>query len=134
MSDWKDKRDAQEIFQELVGGETFAEEVIQGLIDKKFSTNDFSDDIVGGYDFEWVITHFEYQDFRYVLYGEALPGGTVSMMNGRTLNLDEACNLEDFGWEIQNEVNDVVKDCMEELIVPKTGAHIEVPLIIVPEE
>ena len=134
ITEFSPKLHAQEVFYDLIGGHDFTDRFIKTLLNKTFSTKDFSDRIVGGYDFEWVITHFEYQDFRYVLYGEALPGGTVSMMNGRTLNLDEACNLEDFGWEIQNEVNDVVKDCMKELIVPKTGAHIEVPLIVVPEE
>jgi len=94
----------------------------------------FNESITGGYNFKWIINDFEYQDFRYKLYGEALPGGVVSMMDGRTLNLDEACNHVDFGWEIQNEVNDVVQECMEEIIIPKTGAHIKVPLIIVPEE
>lgn len=134
ITEFSPKLYAQEVFYDLMGGHDYTDKFIKGLLNKTFSTEDFNESITGGYNFKWVINNFEYQDFRYKLYGDALPGGTVEMMDGRTLNLDDACNHVDFGWEIQNEVNDVVKDCMRELIVPKTGAHIEVPLIIVPEE
>ena len=133
ITEFSPKLHAQEVFYDLMGGHDYTDKFIKELLNKTFSTEDFNERITGGYNFKWVINDFEYQDFRYKLYGEALPGGTVEMMDGRILNLDDACNHVDFGWEIQNEVNDVVKDCMKELIVPKTGAHIEVPLIIVPE-
>ncbi len=134
ITEFSPKLHAQEVFYDLIGGHDYTDKFIKGLLNKTFSTEDFNESITGGYNFKWIINDFEYQDFRYKLYGEALPGGVVSMMDGRTLNLDEACNHVDFGWEIQNEVNDVVQECMEEIIIPKTGAHIKVPLIIVPEE
>jgi len=123
-------------FQDLVGGEEFFEKFIKTLMDKTFSTKDFSERLVGGYDFEWVITGMEYRDYDFFLYGQTLPGGTVSliMMDGRNLTLQEALEDEDVGWEIQEEVNDVVQDCMNEIILPVTGYDVTIPLINISEE
>lgn len=129
-----DKMKAQLLFQELVGDEAFATKFIKTLLNKTFSTKDFSDRIVGGYDFEWTITQMNYQDYDFFLYGQTLPGGTVSMFNGRNLTLVEALEDEDIGWEIQQEVNDVVQDCMNEIILPATGYDVEVPVIYIAEE
>ena len=139
LSDWgiekrSDKIQAQIKFQELVGDEDFAKKVINGLMNKKFSTKDFSDRIVGGFDFEWVITDMEYRDYNFFLYGKTLPGGSVSLMNGRHLSLVEALEDLDISYEIQEEVNDVVQDCMNSIILPITGYDVEVPLIIIDEE
>jgi hypothetical protein len=129
-----DKMHAQLRFQELVGDEEFAKKTIKSLLNKTFSTREFNDRIVGGYDFEWVITDMEYKDFDFFLYGQTLPGGSVSLMNGRHLSLEEALEDEDIGYEIQQEVNDVVQDCMNEIILPITGYDVGVPLIIIDEE
>ena len=129
-----DQMHAQIGFQKLVGDEYFAKKVINGLMNKKFSTKDFSDRIVGGFDFKWVITDFEYRDYDFFLYGKTLPGGSVSMMDGRHLTLVDATEDEGIGYEIQEEVNDVVQDCMNEIILPITGYDVEVPLIIIDEE
>jgi len=125
---------AQLAFQTLVGDEEFAEKFINKLLNKTFSTKDFNDRIVGGYDFEWIITQVNYQDFDFFLYGQTLPGGTVSMMDGRNLTLVEALENEDIGYEIQQEVNDVVQDCMNEIILPTTGYDVVVPVIYIAEE
>ncbi len=129
-----DKIRTQLLFQELVGDEVFAEKFINKLLNKTFSTKDFSDRIVGGYDFEWIITQMNYQDFDFFLYGQTLPGGTVSMMDGRNLTLVEALEDEDIAYEIQQEINDVVQDCMNEIILPTTGYDVEVPVIYIAEE
>ena len=129
-----DQIQAQIKFQELVGDEDFTKKVINDLMNKKFSTKDFSDRIVGGFDFKWVITDFEYRDYDFFLYGKTLPGGSVSMMNGRHLSLVEALEDLDISYEIQEEVNDVVQDCMNSIILPITGYDVEVPLIIIDEE
>ena len=121
-------------FQDLVGGEEFCEKFIKSLMNKTFSTKDFGDRIVGGYDFEWVITNMEYRDFDFFLYGKTLPGGSVSIMDGRHLTLEEALEDEDIGWEIQEEVNSVVQDCMNEIILPVTAYYVTVPVIYVAEE
>ena len=129
-----DKIRTQILFQELVGDEDFAKKVINGLMNRKFSTKDFSDRIVGGFDFEWVITDMEYRDYNFFLYGKTLPGGSVSLINGRHLSLVEALEDLDISYEIQEEVNDVVQDCMNSIILPITGYDVEVPLIIIDEE
>lgn len=129
-----DKIRTQNLFQEVVGDEDFAKKVISNLMNKKFSTKDFSNRIVGGFDFEWIITQMNYQDFDFFLYGQTLPGGTVSMMGGRNLTLVEALEDENIGYEIQQEVNDVVQDCMNEIILPATGYDVEVPVIYIAEE
>ena len=129
-----DKIRTQILFQELVGNEDFAKKVINGLMNKKFSTKDFSDRIVGGFDFEWVITDMEYRDYDLFLYGKTLPGGSVSLINGRHLSLVEVLEDLDISYEIQEEVNDVVQDCMNSIILPITGYDVEVPLIIIDEE
>ena len=129
-----DKHRTRLLFQELVGDEVFAEKFIKKLSNKTFSTKDFSDRIVGGYDFEWVINNVEYRDFDFFLYGKTLPGGTVSLINGRNLSLEEALEDEDIGYEIQEEVNNVVEDCMNTIILPITGYEVTVPVIYISEE
>ena len=82
----------------------------------------------------WVISDMEYRDYDLFLYGKTLPGGSVSLMNGRHLSLVEALEDLDISYEIQEEVNDVVQDCMNSIILPITGYDVEVPLIIIDEE
>jgi hypothetical protein len=116
---------AQIAFQELVGDEVFTEKFIKNLLNKTFSTKDFNDIInIGGYDFEWIITEMEYRDFDFYLYGKTLPGGTVTLMDGRHLSLNEAIKDEDLGWEIEQEIKELVLDCMDEIVLPVTGNEI----------
>ncbi len=129
-----DKNRTQLLFQELVGDEAFAEKFIKKLLNKTFSTKDFSEKITGGYDFEWTITEVQYKDFDFYLYGVTLPGGTVNIMNGRNLSLVDALEDSNIGYQIEEEVNDVVQDCMNLIILPITGYDVEVPLIIIDEE
>ena len=124
------KKYAQMAFQELVGDEKFAMKFINTLLNKTFSTKDFSENIVGGYDFEWIITEVEYKDFDFYLYGATLSGGTVTLMDGRYISLDDALDDEDLGWEIQSEIDDVAQDCMNEIILPVTGYQVDVSLIV----
>jgi len=138
LSDWgiekrSDRTYTQLKFQMLVGDEEFAKKTIKSLLNKTFSTRDFNDRIVGGFDFEWIINQMNYQDFDFFLYGQTLPGGSVSLMNGRHLSLEEALEDEDIGYEIQQEVNDVVQDCMNEIILPITGYEVDVPVVYISE-
>ena len=129
-----DKIRTQIAFQEIVGDEVFAKNLIKPLLNKTFSTKDFNDRTVGGYDFEWIITEMEYRDFDFYLYGKTLPGGTVNLMDGRHLSLDDATNDENMYWEIQEEVNDVVLDCMDKIILPVTGNEVASVNLIISEE
>ena len=131
ITEFTDKLHAQTEFQELVGDEVFVKKFINTLKNKKFSTKDFSERLVGGYDFEWVITNMEYRDYDFYLYGKTLPGGTVTLMDGRYISLSEGINDEDLGWEIQEEIKDVVQDSMDEIITPITGYDVSVPLVTI---
>jgi hypothetical protein len=66
----------------------------------------------------------EYRDYDFYLYGKTLPGGTVILMDGRHLSLKEAIKDKDLGWEIQEEIKDVVLECMDEIVLPVTGNEI----------
>ena len=120
----QEKYYAQAAFRELVGDDEFTKKVIKKLIGKTFSTKNFDGRITGGYDFEWVITDMEYRDYDFYLYGKTLQGGTVTLMDGRHLSLSEAIKDEDLGWEIKEEIKDVVLECMDEIILPVTGNEI----------
>ena len=130
-----DQIHAQILFQIIVGDEEFAKKTIKSLLNKTFSTKDFREGIVGGFDFEWIITQMNYQDEDFFLYGQTLPGGSVTLImdDHRTLTLEEALEDEDIGYEIQQEVNDVVQDCMNEIILPITGYEVDVPMVYISE-
>ena len=131
ITKFTDKMYAQTEFQNLVGDEVFAKKFINTFKNKKFSTEDFLHLNIGGYNFEWVITNMEYRDYDFYLYGKTFPGGSVELIDGRHLTLDEALNSNDFGWQIQEEVNEVVQDCMNEIILPVTGYDVTVPLVTI---
>jgi hypothetical protein len=115
---------AQQAFRELVGDDVFTKKFIKTLIGKPLSTKDFSEKIVGGYDFEWVITDMDYRNYDFYLDGKTLPGGTVTLMDGRHISLNEAIKDEDLGWEIEQEIKELVLECMDEIILPVTGNEI----------
>lgn len=121
---------AQMEFRKLVGGNRFANKVISSLIGKEFSTKDFDKELIGDYDFKWIIDEFGSPTF---LYGSILPGGSVALGDGRILSLSEAMDDEDIGWEIKNEMFWVVRDCMNSIVVPITGRHISTVMKL-PEE
>jgi hypothetical protein len=50
----------------------------------------------------------------------------VSLMNGKTERLDDAIADSNIGWEIQNEVESVIFDCMDYLIYPRTAMTVTV--------
>ena len=121
---------AQMEFRKLVGGYDFHNKVISSFIGKEFSTKDFDKKLFGGYDFKWVIDEFDSPSF---LYCSLLPGGSVSLSDGRTLSLLEALKNKNINWEIKNEISLVVKDCMNSIILPITGRHINT-IMELPEE
>jgi hypothetical protein len=125
---------AQTEFQELVGGEVFTNKFISSLIGKVFSTKDFDKRLTGGYDFKWVIDTVELKDGDFNVYGKLLPGGSVTLMDGRHLSLSDILEDSDLSWEIDGEVSELVYDCMNQIILPITGYEINVPLMMIPEE
>lgn len=78
----------------------------------------------GGYDFKYKLKLGEYSpDSYYYVDNEwtpftpeyteiqILPGGTVDLVNhGGEMDLEEAVNNQEFGWEIKHEINDVINE------------------------
>ena len=50
--------------------------------------------------------------------------GDVTIMDGNTYNLSDALGNEDYGWEIEDEVNWGINDYFKEKITSKTGIKV----------
>jgi hypothetical protein len=47
-------------------------------------------------------------------------------MDGRYMTLEEALADDEVGYEIEFEVSDVIRDCLNSLIRPRTGIMVNV--------
>lgn len=83
---------------------------------------------IGGYDIDIVIESYDIDSYDISIICKVLPGGTVSLiMDGdRTLNLEDAVDDEEIGWEIKGEINDCIIDFLYKnlQIRDKTGYEI----------
>ena len=123
---WTDIRDYGEFFNDYIGGEEKTMEIIDNLSINNFSTKDFPEMFVGGYDFDWRITNVYIKDDVYKIECQVSDGGSVTIMDGRHLSLEDAVNDDDFGFEIEGEVSGVIQDCLNSLIYPRTGIMVNV--------
>ena len=119
--------DYEELFNDYIGGWKKTIEFIQDLsILHTFSTKDFPKKIVGGYDFEWRVSDESIKDLIIYLEAEISEGGTVDLMDGRHLSLDDAIEDNDIGYEIQNEITEVIQECMNYIIYPRTAMTVTI--------
>jgi hypothetical protein len=116
----------EEFFSDYIGGEEKIREIINHISINTFHTKDFPEKTVGGYDFEWRISDVYVRDFEIYLSAQVSEGGMVSLMNGKTERLDDAIADSNVGWEIQNEVEGVIQDCMNDLTYPRTAVYVTV--------
>ena len=67
---------------------------------------------IGGYNLDIVIESYDIDSNDISIICKVLPGGTVSLiMDGeRTLDIEDAVNDEEIGWEIEGEINDCIID------------------------
>jgi len=131
ITDNQDKYDYATLFTEYIGGFDDAFKIIDKITKNNFNTEDFPKKIVGGYNFKWKIIHLGVKDGEILMESKIDNGGTVTLIgDGRMVTLYDAVRNNDFnflyGWEIENEVKEVVEDCMNFLIRPKTGIKIGV--------
>ena len=132
ITDHQSKYDYSTLFTEYIGGFDEALKIINKITMNNFNTKDFPKKIVGGYDFKWRISHLGVQDDEVFMESEIDYGGTVTLIgDGRTITLDDATNNGDFWWEIESEIRDVIEDCMNFLIKPKTGIKINVQYVTI---
>lgn len=126
---WTDIMEYGKFFNDYIGGEEKTMEIIDELSNNTFSTRYFPKRIVGGYDFDWVITNVYVQDEIFYVEGQVLEGGSVTLMNGEYMTLEDALNDDEIGFEIQGEVLGVVHDCLNSLIYPRTGIKVTVDYV-----
>jgi hypothetical protein len=86
--------------------------------------------VKGGYDFEIEVVSYEIDEYDDLdIRCKILPGGEVSIINdGRTLDLEDAVNDKEIGWEIKGEVVDSIEEYFYKdlQIRNKTGYSIQV--------
>ena len=121
---WRDIIDYGEFFNDYIGGEEKTMEIIDKLSINNFSTEDFPERFVGGYDFDWRITNVYVKDDVYKIECQVSEGGSVTTMDGRHLSLEDAFKDDEIGFEIQGEVSGVIQDCLNSLIYPRTGIKV----------
>jgi hypothetical protein len=123
---WTDIVDYAEFFNNYIGGEQKTMEIIDEISNSIFSTTDFPERLVGGYNFDWSIINVYNQDDVFKLDCQASKRGSVTLMDGRHMSLKDAINDDEVGWEVQSEISDVIQDCLNELIYPRTGIKVDV--------
>ena len=95
----------QDFLVEWMGGD---EKFIQFLKKDEGKTFQIID---GGYDFQIVVDEVTVNEYEVYLHVRVKPGGTVTLIFNEgepTLTLEEALANEKFGWEINNEVDEVI--------------------------
>ena len=128
------------------------EEALDRIKGVLFNVTDYRGKVsIGGYDFKFVVRGLYAEEYRGADWlsdesgtnnfpqvnwtAEAtvlLRGGTVELIIGRPEDgpqpLGDAINNENYGWEIESEIGDLIHDIIyaEELILPALGASISV--------
>ena len=126
IDEWTDINDYAEFFNNYIGGEEKTRDIIDKLLINNFSTKDFPERLVGGYDFDWRIIDVYVRDGFYNVQCEVSEGGSVTLMDGRHMTLEDALSDDEVGYEIEFEVSDVIRDCLNSLIRPRTGIMVNV--------
>jgi hypothetical protein len=128
----KEKNELGKMFFDFVGEQKIYE-FLDSLIGNEFSTNDFPDPNIGGYDFKWAFTQYEIDESKdrpYIYFWYKVLEGEVTLMMtetpDNTVDIFQAMRNKDYGWEIRYEINDVIQDCVEDLVLSKTGMNLAV--------
>ena len=95
------------------------------LLKNPHHINDF-----GGYDFFFEVTDIKKwgvdDDEPFVTVKVKVDdlAGNVSLMNGDYKTLEDALSNEDYGWEVEDEVNWGINDYFKEVVTSKTGIKV----------
>jgi len=142
--EWPDKHHILQIYGLQDSEIDYLHQIERESLDKfkglQFDVSDYQSKVtIGGYDFTFSIYGVEEEEYganleevkditwtvrAYVKF----EGATVELMTtGEVLTLEDAMS-RDFGWEIENEVNDVISDIIvyESPILKALGAYINV--------
>jgi hypothetical protein len=78
----------------------------------------------GGYKFNFTINKFMYDDNQYEIsltVDDVNGSVTLMMVDNSEHNLKDAINNDDYGWEIENEIEDCIYDYLSSNIEETTG-------------
>lgn len=111
---------------EYLGVDNVKKNISKYLNNKTFGIHE-----CGGYNFEFTVDKYSFIDGEYgdtelelVITIDDV-NGTVAliMIDGEILNLRDAINNEEFGWEIRNETEDCILDFLDKNILEKYGVR-----------
>lgn len=95
------------------------------LLQQTFKTDRYN--FSGGYSFDFKAKPIDQDDGQMWVEVYILPGGVVDLLltgNGIT-DLKEALNDQSIGWEIENEVKEIIDEVFTEEITYKTGVSVD---------
>ena len=111
--------DVQRWLTEYLGVDK-AQEIAMGFFDKKIHTIDNC----GGYEFDFTIDNVEDDGRQFIVTVtvDDINGEVMLMLVDGTLHkLRAARDSDDYGWEIENEIEDCIYDYIIENVEDKTG-------------
>lgn len=110
--------------------EWLGEEVAINKTKEFLKINEFTIDDCGGYDFKFKITKIHPNNENEILVDLIVDdiNGKVAliMTDGEVKNLSDAINNEDYGWEVNNEIEDCIWEFFNNKITYKTGVTIKI--------
>lgn len=128
----KEKNELGKMFFDFVGEQKIYE-FLDSLIGNEFSTTNFPDANIGGYNFKWAFTQYEIDESKdrpYIYFWYIVLEGNVRLMMtdnpNDTIDIFQAMRNKDYGWEIKYEINDIIQECVEDLVLSKTGMNLAV--------
>ena len=102
------------------------------LLQQTFKTDRYN--FSGGYSFEFKVKPIiDQEEGQMWVEVHILPGGVVDLLltgNGIT-DLKEALNDQSIGWEIENEVKEIINEIFTEEITYKTGISVDLETLII---
>lgn len=96
------------------------------LLQQTFKTDRYN--FSGGYSFDFKVKPIDQDDGQMWVEVYILPGGVVDLIltgNGIS-DLKEALSDQSIGWEIENEVKEIIDEIFTEEITYKTGVSVDV--------
>ena len=140
--DWPNKHHILQFYGLQDSEIDYLHQIERDALDKfkglQFNVVDYQSKVsIGGYDFtfsiygieeEEYISHGLLSDVSWTVHAYVkFEGATVELMTGEEMTLEDALS-RDFGWEIENEVNDIISDIVvyEAPILKALGAYVDV--------
>lgn len=100
------------------------------LLQQTFKTERYN--FSGGYSFEFKVKPIiDQEEGQMWVEVYILPGGTVDLADGEITDLKQALNEESYGYQIENEVKEIIDEVFTEEITYKTGISVDLETVII---